>query len=73
MLKEYKFNKNKNCYEFCPEDMTDCELLEFLKDKDPAHVLCAECIEKFEGVKPTLEELASSIRIRQKRRQLESN
>lgn len=72
MLEEYKFNEAKNCYDFCPEDMTDCALLDFLKDKDPAHVLCADCIEKFEGKRPTVEELASSIRIRQ-RRKLEDN
>jgi hypothetical protein len=72
MKKEYKFNAEKNCYEFCPEGITDCELLDFLKDKDPAHFLCAECIERFEGKRPTLAELASSIKIR-KRRKLEDN
>jgi hypothetical protein len=66
MEKQYKFNEEQNCYEFC--DGKDCDLQDQLKHGDPAHHLCCDCIEDYEGVKPELSELSSTSKIRKARK-----
>ena len=66
MNKNYKFNEERNCYEYC--DGKDCDLQDQLKEGDLAHKLCAECIGQFEGVMPANDELSSTSKIRKARK-----
>jgi len=69
MKKDYKFNEEKGCYEYC--DGKECELNDMLKDGDPAHKNCCHCIEEYEGEKPDMNELHSTPKIRKLRREQE--
>jgi len=66
MKKEYNFNEEENAYEFCAGK--ECDLQEQLKQGDAAHHLCSDCIEGYEGTKPELSELSSTIKIRKSRK-----
>ncbi len=67
MQKNYKFNEERGCYEFCTTN--NCDLQDQLKEGDVAHKLCSGCIEEFEGVRPDNSELSSTSRIRKLRKQ----
>ena len=67
MNKNYKFNEERNCYEFC--DGKDCDLQDQLKHSDSPHKLCSECIGQFEGVAPDNSELSSTSKIRRARKE----
>jgi hypothetical protein len=67
MEKHYKFNEDKGCYEFC--DGKDCCLQDALKDGDPAHVACKDCIEDYEGVPCDQKDLHSTPKIRKLRKE----
>ena len=66
MNKNYKFNEERNCYEFC--DGKECDLQDQLKEGDSAHHLCCDCIEGYEGEKPDMGELSSTSKIRNARK-----
>ena len=63
MKKDYKFKDGK--YEFC--NGKNCDLQDQLKDGDPAHHICHDCIEEYEGVAPDYSELNSTVSIRKNR------
>jgi len=62
-MKEYVFEDGK--YDFC-EDRR-CDLMDQLQDGDKPHMLCCNCIEKYEGVKPEFSELCSTSKLRMNR------
>ena len=66
MNKNYKFNEERNCYEFC--DGKDCDPQDQLKHGDLPHKLCSECIGQFEGTMPDNNELSSTSKIRKARK-----
>ena len=68
MQKDYRFNEERGCYEFC--DGKGCDLQDQLKHGDVAHKLCAECIEEYEGVAPDNKELHSTPAIRKMRKEV---
>jgi len=65
MKKNYKFNEEKGCYEYC--DGKDCVLQDALKEGDEAHVACKGCIEDYEGEPCDQSELKSTVKLRKER------
>jgi len=63
MKKDYTFKDGK--YEYCQDKK--CDLQSELKDGDPPHHICGNCIEEYEGEAPDLSELNSTVAIRKKR------
>ena len=66
MKKDYKFDEEKGCYEYC--DGKECELNDMLKDGDAPHKKCSGCIEEFEGEAPDNSELSSTPKLRMERK-----
>ena len=65
MQKNYKFNEDKGCYEFCGG--RTCELQEQVKEGDSPHKICCGCIEEYEGEAPNIKDLKGTLQIRKER------
>lgn len=62
-MKNYRFENGR--YEFCQNKT--CDLQSQLVNGDKAHHLCCDCIAEYDGIKPNLNELSSTSRIRRNR------